>query len=48
MEFEHKVFFLRSHATALETGVKVVDPTQPATLSCSIETYNMKAHRLNQ
>lgn len=42
MEFEHEVFLLGSHAAAFETGVEVINPTQPATLSCSIKTYNIK------
>lgn len=42
VKFQHKALFLRSHLASFETRMEVIDPTQPATLSCSFQTY----HRL--
>ena len=43
VELQDKAFLLRGHLAPLEARVEVINPTQPATLTCAVETYTQNS-----
>lgn len=41
LKFNHKPLFIGSHLAMFKARVEVINPTQPATLSSSFQTYNI-------
>ena len=42
VEFQDEAFFLRGHLASFEARVEVINPTETATLTCSVETYKVQ------
>jgi len=40
VKFQHKSFFLRCHLPSFKTRVEIINPSQPATFSRPVQTYN--------
>jgi hypothetical protein len=42
VKLKHKALFLRGHLASFEARVQVINPSQPATLTGSVQTYKHK------